>query len=144
MDTSSIITIDIIPNCILHYILNKINFGDVHDNYFFLVLVAKVSNIFYSISKEIIINKKLCPKPKFEIGTYVRYTDQYISENKKKTDELYKKYGNTVGELPYGKLYISENPIWNEKLKDFKYYYEYGIFHNHEGSTLGKNLIKFN
>ena len=136
-----------LPDEILFNILNRIQhnkyrYNDKNsiDAYKIITMISFVSKQFNKISKENIKFRKLHPKSKILKGDSVRFTTKWILESKKRTDELKKKYGSSTGELPYGKLIISDEPIWYEDKKDFKYYYEYGFGGLSEGSSYGENL----
>ena len=120
---------------------NKYNDKNSIDTYKIMIMISFVSKQLNNISKENIKFRKLHPKSKILKGNCVRFTNEWISDSKKRTDEIRRIYGSSIGELPYDKLYISEEPTWYEDIKDFGYRYEYGFGNLHEGSAYGKDLV---
>ena len=126
-----------LPNEMHNYILNQIN----DENAFTTISKLKgTSKYFQNLATENIQVRDLTPKPKFQKGSLVRYTSEWVKECKLRIAPLIKKYGGNLGEQPFGRLIIYSEPVWNSKNKMFSYYYEYGIFGNHEGCALEKDL----
>lgn len=126
-----------LPNEMHVCILNEIN----DENAFTTISrLKRTSKYFQYIATENIKVRDLTPKPKFRKGSLVRYTSEWVNECKERIAPLIKKYGGNLGEQPFGRLIIYSEPVWNSQNKMFSYYYEYGMFGDHEGCALEKDL----
>ena len=74
--------------------------------------------------------------PKFKKGQIVYY-------NKDRINDMIERCKNIpgAGQLPTYKLRISEEPRWNNKIKQWIYSYEYGFTMTSEGFAQEKDLI---
>tara|TARA_Y100000589_G_C26789215_1_gene481038 strand:- start:244 stop:504 length:261 start_codon:yes stop_codon:yes gene_type:complete len=81
-------------------------------------------------------NNEHLPPPKFKKGQIVYY-------NRDKVNDIIERCKNIqgTGQLPTYKLRISEDPRWNNKIKQWIYSYEYGFTMTSEGSAQEKDLI---
>ena len=129
-----------LPNEMHNSILNEIT-DDKNCSAFNTLSSAKsVSKEFLILATDNIKKRNLQPSPKFKIWSSVRYNQEWLNDYKKRLEPLRKLYGADIGEQPIGKLFICSEPRWDSNRKTFSYDYEYGIFGNHEGTALEKDL----
>jgi len=123
-------------NCIL----NEIKDDSTTSAFTVLNKVTMVSKYFQPLATENIVIRNLVPKAKFRKGSIVRYNQEWVKQCKERLEPLIKQYGGSLGQQPFGRLTIYSDPRWDSKNKTFGYAYEYGMFGDHEGYALEKDL----
>lgn len=87
------------------------------------------------------------PRPKFQKGNIVKYSEKRQAELRKQLAQLRQGLDvhsyRSLGEQPFGRLIIWCAPSFNYKRNEWIYQYEYGPWGTSEGSACESDLVEW-
>ena len=88
------------------------------------------------------------PKPKFQTGSIVRYSETRKADMRKRLAETRRGLGyheqRNIGEQPFGRLTVWCKPEFDYRRNEWVYQYEYGPWGTSEGSARESDLVAWN